>query len=240
MDQNQGSAFCPNCGAPVASGAAFCPNCGAARAPQQPQQPPQGQYQNQYQSQPQNPQGQYQQNYQQPQYAQPQNQYQNQYQNLRGQYQQPYGQPQYAQPQQGYYPPAAPVAQLKTNRSLALYILLSIITCGIYGIVAMSSVSTDINVIASRYDGKKTAHYCLMVFLLSWLTLGIYPLVWYHKLSNRIGAELKRRGINYSFGAGSFWGWYILGALIVVGPFVYTHKLFKSMNLLSENFNRFG
>ena len=52
----------------------------------------------------------------------------------------------------------APVGQLKTNRSLLKLILLSIITLGIYGIVVMSSVSTDINVIAGRYDGKKTMH----------------------------------------------------------------------------------
>ena len=51
-----------------------------------------------------------------------------------------------------------PVAQLKTNRGLLKYILLSLITFGIYGIVAMSGVSSDINIAASRYDGKKTMH----------------------------------------------------------------------------------
>ena len=54
---------------------------------------------------------------------------------------------------------AAPVGQLKTNKSLAKYIFLSIITLGIYGLVVMSSVSNDINIAASRYDGKKTMHY---------------------------------------------------------------------------------
>ena len=67
----------------------------------------------------------------------------------------------------------APVGQLKTNKGLLKTILLSIITFGIYGIVVMSSVSNDINVVASRYDGKKTMHYCLLVFLVGPLTLGI-------------------------------------------------------------------
>lgn len=138
---------------------------------------------------------------------------------------------------QTYAASTAPVGQLKTNRGLLKYILLSLVTFGIYGIVVMSSVSSDINVIASRYDGKKTMHFCLMAFLLSWLTLGIVPLVWYHKISGRIGKELSRRGISYSFGAGSFWGWNILGALIAVGPLVYLHKLLKAMNLLSEHYN---
>ena len=132
---------------------------------------------------------------------------------------------------------AKPVGQLKTNRSLLKYILLSIITFGIYGLVVMSSVSTDINTIASRYDGKKTMHYCLVFFVFSWLTLGIVPLVWFHKISSRIRNELNRRGIDYKFGAGSFWGWGFLGAFIIVGPFIYYHKLFKSMNLLAENYN---
>lgn len=134
-------------------------------------------------------------------------------------------------------PKAVPAKQLKTNRGLLKYILLSMITLGIYGLVVMSAVSTDINLIASRYDGKKTMHYCLVVFIFSWLTLGIVPLVWFHKISKRIGAELTRRGIGYSFGAGTFWGWNILGSLIIVGPFIYIHKLLKSMNLLAAHYN---
>ena len=133
-----------------------------------------------------------------------------------------------------------PVMQLKTNRSLLKFILLSMITFGIYGIVVMSAISTDINTIASKYDGKKTMHYCLVLFIFSWLTLGIVPLVWSHKLCARIGDELMRRGINYSFGAGTFWGWGVLGAFILVGPFIYIHKLLTSMNLLSESYNQVG
>ena len=136
--------------------------------------------------------------------------------------------------------PSAPAMQLKTNRGLIKYIFLSLITFGIYGLVVMSAVSTDINTIASRYDGKKTMHYCLLFFLVSWLTLGIGVLVWSHRICARIGNELDRRGIDYSFGAGTFWGWEILGSLIVIGPFVYLHKLLKAMNLLSEDYNTKG
>ncbi len=131
----------------------------------------------------------------------------------------------------------APVAQLKTDRGLVKFILLSLVTLGIYSIVYYSCISSDINIIASRYDGKKTMHFCLMSFILTPITLGIYTLVWYHQLSNRIGAELKRRGIDFDFGAKDFWLWNILGSLIFVGPFIYVHKLCKAMNLLSEDFN---
>ena len=80
-------------------------------------------------------------------------------------------------------------------------------------------------------------HYCLVFFLFSWLTFGILPIIWYHNTSSRISAELKRRGIRYSFGAGTFWLWGVLGAFIICGPFIYTHKLLTAMNLLAGDYN---
>ena len=136
-----------------------------------------------------------------------------------------------------YTASTAPVGQLKTNRGLVKLILLSLITFGIYGLVVWSAVSQDINTAASRYDGKKTMHYLLLAFIVSPITAGIAALVWNHRLANRIGAELTRRGIDYHVGAGTFWGWGILGSLIVVGPLVYTHKILKGMNLISEHYN---
>lgn len=135
---------------------------------------------------------------------------------------------------------AKPVAQLKTNRGLLKFILLSIVTLGIYLIVYFSSISSDINVIASRYDGKKTMHFCLLFFLVSPITCGIATFVWYHKISSRIGSELHRRGIQYHFGAADYWLWNVLGTIIFVGPFIYIYKLSKAMNLLANHFNQFG
>lgn len=133
-----------------------------------------------------------------------------------------------------------PVGQLKTNKGLAKYIFLSIITCGIYGLVVMSSVSNDVNIAASRYDGKKTMHYCLLFFLIAPITLGIAGIVWFHKISNRIGNELKRRNIAYNFSCTDYWLWNVLGSLIIVGPFIYHHKLFKATNLMCADYNAKG
>lgn len=134
----------------------------------------------------------------------------------------------------------APVAQLKTDRGIVKFLLLSLVTLGIYSIIYFSGISSDINIIASRYDGKKTMHFCLMSFVLAPLTFGIYGFVWYHQMSNRIGSELKRRGIDYSFGSKDFWLWNVLGLLILVGPCIYVYKLSKAMNLLAEDFNARG
>lgn len=135
---------------------------------------------------------------------------------------------------------AAPVGQLKTNKGLLKTILLSLITFGIYPLVVMSAVSNDINIVASRYDGKKTMHYCLLFFIVAPITFGIAGIVWYHRISNRIGAELDRRGVAYSFGAGTYWGWCVLGSLIGIGPLVYLHKLFKAVNKMNAHYNENG
>ena len=135
---------------------------------------------------------------------------------------------------------SAPVRNLKANKGLIKYILLTMITFGIYHLVVMSSVSDDINIIASRYDGRKTMHYCLLFFLVGPLTLGIGFIVWHHRISARIGYELRRRQIYYSFGAGSYWLWDVLGILIVIGPYIYTYKLFKATNKLCMHYNVYG
>ena len=205
--------FCPKCGNQLPDGAKFCTSCGAQMAaamPQQPQQPQQPQYQP--------PQQQYQQPVyqQQPYQQQP---YQQQY-NQQQQYQQPY-----------------PMRQLKTNRALWKIIVFSLITFGIYPIVVFSGISEAINLAASRYDGKKTMHFCLLIFLIAPITFGIGAIVWFHKISNRIGNELMRRRLPYSFGASDFWIWYFLLSIIIVGPFIYVHKLCKAMNLICADYN---
>ncbi len=134
----------------------------------------------------------------------------------------------------------APVGQLNTNKGLLKTLLLSFITLGIYSLVVMSSVSSDINVVATRYDGKKTMHFCLLSFVIAPITCGIAGIVWYHKISERMGCELRRRGIDYNFGAADYWLWAVLGSLIFVGPFIYLHKMFKACNLLNEHYNIYG
>lgn len=127
---------------------------------------------------------------------------------------------------------------LRTNRGMVKFVLLSIITLGIYGLVVMSHISEEINQVASSRDGKHTMHYCLVFFIFSWLTLGIVPLVWNHRICNRMGDELAARNIPYNISAGTFWGWDFFGTLILVGPFIFLHKFFKSMNLINEDYNK--
>ena len=84
-------------------------------------------------------------------------------------------------------------------------------------------------------------HYCLLLFIFMPLTAMIAAFVWFHRLSARIGAELARRGISdCSLSSSDFWLWGVLGSLIVVGPFVYYHKLFKATNALCSHYTMYG
>ena len=135
--------------------------------------------------------------------------------------------------------PTAPKLSLPTKRSLCKMIFLGLVTGFIYPMVIYSRIVTELNIAASRYDGKRTMPFFAMAVLAP-LTLSVYPYVWFHKLCSRIGDELQRRSIDYKFGPSQFWLWGILGSFILVGPFIFTHKLMKSMNLINQDYNQNG
>ena len=133
-----------------------------------------------------------------------------------------------------------PADKIKTDRSLGMFIILSIVTFGIYPIVFYTKVSNDLNRIASRYDGKKTMHYCLLFFLVGPITFEIGTLVWFHRLSERVGMELQRRGYEKTISSDTYWLWGILGVFIIIGPFIYLYKLIGAMNQLAKDYNVYG
>ena len=127
--------------------------------------------------------------------------------------------------------------KLKTNRSVWKLIILSLFTFGIYSILFFIPLSFDLDKAAPRRDGKKTMNYAFAL-ILSFFTFSLVIDIWHYQLADRIEDALTERKINYSFGTGDFWGWLVLGSLILVGPFVYFHKLCKAMNLLCEHYNQ--
>lgn len=129
---------------------------------------------------------------------------------------QPYGAPQKEEPLVDLEHTASAEKvklQLPTRRSLWKMIVFGILTLGIYPLVIWSRLASEVNLVASRYDGERSMSFFGML-LLAPLTLGIHSLVWMHKLCRRIGAELQRRRIDCAFGAGDFWIWaFLMGIL---------------------------
>lgn len=130
--------------------------------------------------------------------------------------------------------------RMKTDRSLLAYILLSIITCGIYSYYFLYTMARDANVICSA-DGKKTGG-LLAFILLSFITCGFYAVYWYYNLGNRLAENAPRYGMNFQENGTTILLWYLVGALLCgIGPFVAMHILIKNMNSLSVAYNqRYG
>lgn len=127
-----------------------------------------------------------------------------------------------------------------TDRALWKMILFNFLTGGIYSIVFYSILGDDLNKLASKRDHKNTMHYCLVFFLLTPITAGIFLFVWMHQLSARVGDEARARGIHTSFGASTYWLWGILGSFICVGPFIYMYQLCSTMNAICAHHNTTG
>ncbi len=132
----------------------------------------------------------------------------------------------------GYVPPR----KLDESRNFWKYLVFSFLTCGIYDIMFFMSFSFDIDKVASRHDGKKTINY-LFAYIIGIFTLSIVRTCWFYDITNRVSAELVRRGIEYDFTISDFWKWAVLGELFIVGPFIYISKLIKAMNLLCRSYN---
>ena len=126
---------------------------------------------------------------------------------------------------------------LKTNRQMWKLMLFNILTLGIYSILFFIPFSFDIDKAAPKRDGSKTFNY-LFAYVLAMVTGNIAMFVWFFHITQRIEDALAQRGIEYSLSMGDFWGWYVLGSFILVGPFVYFHKLCTAMNLLCADFNK--
>ena len=83
------------------------------------------------------------------------------------------------------------------NRSLLTVIVLTIVTCGIYGIYWFISVTNEIeNDLADKSDGCCTNG--ISAFLLTLITCGIYGLYWWYKEAKRMAVLGEIRGVNIS------------------------------------------
>ena len=138
-----------------------------------------------------------------------------------------------AQAQAAGYPTAT---RIPTNRSLIAYILLSIITCGIYSYYFIYSIARDVNTMC-REDGQKTGG-LLAFILLSFVTCGFYGLYWEYKLGNRLAANAPRYGLTFQENGTSVLLWYLVGALLCgIGPWVAMHILIRNTNALAAAYN---
>ena len=121
------------------------------------------------------------------------------------------------------------------QRNIVTSVILSFVTCGIYAIYFEYTFARDMN-IACAGDGKKT-HGVLAQIIFTMLTFGIYYIVWMYGVGERIYTNSFKRQIPATCSGGGLLAWYILGSLIVIGPFVAMHKRIEGLNRLCADYN---
>ncbi|MDE5590932.1 MAG: DUF4234 domain-containing protein [Acetatifactor sp.] len=127
--------------------------------------------------------------------------------------------------------------KLKTDRGLLVYIILTIITCGIYGYYFLYRMAKDVN-IACEGDGEKTAG-LLQFIVLSYITCGIYGMIWYYKLGNRLAENAPRYGMNFQENGTTVLMWQIFGVVLCgIGPFIAMSILIKNSNKICDAYNK--
>lgn len=104
-----------------------------------------------------------------------------------GYQQQTYQQPNYS-PNYGY-PPNPGFGAPITKRNIAMCIILTLVTCGIYGIYWFYCMVEDLNKVSN--DPSPTSGG--MAILLTLVTCGIYSLYWYYKAGNQLSTAKRMR-----------------------------------------------
>lgn len=129
------------------------------------------------------------------------------------------------------------VLPLRTDRTLLMFIVLSIITCGIYWYIFMYQIIRDINT-ACDGDGEETPG-LLIFLLLSIVTCGIYCYYWYYKVGNRLAVNAGRYGFTVTENGTTILLWMLLGQFACgIGPFIAWHILITNTNLVCTGYNR--
>lgn len=103
---------------------------------------------------------------------------------------QQYTNQQYSNPQGGTQQPAGTYRASIQNRSIAMCIILSIVTCGIYGIYWIVCLVNDLNSASNNPQDTSGG----MVFLLSLVTCDIYLMYWMYKAGDKVNYIRQRNG----------------------------------------------
>lgn len=77
------------------------------------------------------------------------------------------------------------------NRSIALCIILTIVTCGIYGWYWLYCLANDVNAVSGRTNDTSGG----MVVLFTIITCNIYHIYWMYKAGEKIDDARRMRGM---------------------------------------------
>ncbi len=124
---------------------------------------------------------------------------------------------------------------IPTKRYFLRALLLAIPTLMLYPLYVIEMVSQSINV-ACRKDGKRT--WGLLPFLVfSFISLGIFPLIWHCKIINRMNEYCEAHGIECHISKRYYLCWTLIGLPILIGPFVALARFLSVFRDIARHFN---
>jgi len=77
------------------------------------------------------------------------------------------------------------------QRSLATCIILTIVTCGIYGLYWMAKLNDEINYVTGDQNGQSG----VLVVVLNYVTCNLYGIYWAYKSGEKLDAFFASRGM---------------------------------------------
>lgn len=123
------------------------------------------------------------------------------------------------------------------QRSFITYVLLSLVTFGIYWIYFWYIWTEDINRICEG-DGQESMNF-LLVFLLSIVTCSIYMFFWYYKQAERLYAVASRYDVIITETGSTILLWMIVGSFVCgLGLFIGQYFLINNTNNIAEKYSR--
>lgn len=126
--------------------------------------------------------------------------------------------------------------RIKDDRSLFTYIVLGILTFGIYNLWYLHRLVKDINELCAE-DGKRSSG-ILVYIVFSILTCGLYSFFWWYRIGDMLERAVNRRGINNSISGGYVLISMLLGVLICgIASYVGIYKVFDATNDLANDYN---
>ena len=127
--------------------------------------------------------------------------------------------------------------RINNERSIWPVLILSVITLGIYPIWSYHKIVQDVNLICEE-DGKRSPG-VLVWLVLTLLTCGIYNMLWWCNMHDRLRATAKIKGVTIEQTTSGLMLLFI-GAYFVMGilTWVALHKFLSTLNDMATAYNR--
>lgn len=126
--------------------------------------------------------------------------------------------------------------KIRDDRSLLSYILLSIVTFGIYDIWYLHHLAKDVNTLCKETGNKTSGVGALILF--SILTCGLYGLFWWFRIADMLNRAARKKDIPTEVNGGAVLLCMIFSSFTMgITALVATHQILGATNRLAADYN---